>query len=127
MGGFDSYVFNSKNITSTNKTTQSFKRQSGKLVGNEYVTNSFDQTNIKYFTQLQDTIELTATWLSNNDTKLLHSLFASSVVFYKGTDGIMYAGSIDDTDYRLIYRKHQKKYDLTLKLKPSATYVTQLQ
>ncbi|MGN6439074.1 MAG: hypothetical protein ACTHMM_21200 [Agriterribacter sp.] len=127
LGGFDSYIFNSKNFTTTDKTVQSFKKQSGKLVGNNYVANTYDQTNINYFTQLQDSIEISANWVTDNEVHLLHSLFKSSVVFYRGTDNVMYAGTIETTSYPIKRRRFQKRNDITLKLKPSKTYNTQLQ
>ena len=127
LGAFDQYIFNSKNIISTTKKAQSFTKQAGKLVGSSYVNNSYDQTKVNYFTELQDTIEITANWLSDDDVKLLKSLVMSPIVFFKGTDNVMYSASIDANDYKLSYRKFQKKYDLTLKLIPSTSYNSQLQ
>ena len=130
LGGFDSFLFNQQNIFSSKKETQSYQKVLGKLIDNEYVVNTYDQSTVSYLNQLTDSIELKKDFLTEEEVLILKGLFASPVIYFRGRDGIFYSATkVDSDDYKLLQKRNgqQKNFSITFNLIPSIGYQTQLQ
>jgi hypothetical protein len=121
VGGFNSWLFNKKNETTQNKQTQSFKRIPGKLQPNgSYTLNTYDGQNEPYFTVLQDTIEMTTDFLTDDEALYLKGLVSSPVVYMEDQNGLTTRIIIDQNSYRINKKVNQKIY--TFKMNISQSY-----
>lgn len=115
LGGFDSWLLNKKNQVTSTKTQSTYKKIQGNLnsQGN-YQVKTYSRATVPYFTQIQDKLDLSTDFLSDQQVLYLKDLFTSPVIFLEDPNGVVFSATVDTNDYVLSKRVNTKIYSLQL-------------
>lgn len=128
LGGFDSFRFARRNVTTISKNQSSAKRIQGNInVAGEFIRNSYDPSVLNYYTEYTTAIQLNSDWLSDFEVLLLQELFHSPSIYIEDQYGTIQAATIGDNSYPLNKMINGvKAYSLQLNLNLSASSYRQL-
>ena len=120
LGGWDSWLFNEKNIEAATKVTSQFKKIPGKLLPNGVISNNtYDRANSNYYTQVTNTLNLNSDFLSDQQVIYLKNLFSSPAIYVEDQNGVLQAANVTDDSYTLSKKVNAKVYSLSLNLELS--------
>jgi hypothetical protein len=119
LGGFDSWLFNKKNETTSKKTQANYKKTQGTLNANgTYTVQTSDPSTISYYTMLQDSIAFTTDFLDDQQVIFLKDMFSSPAVYIQQVGGPLIAANIVPDSYKLNKIVNKKIYSLSLTVEP---------
>ena len=120
FGGFDSWYFNGKNLTTQGKEVQRYKKTKGAPnAQGGYTETTQSRAVVIGTTVLQDTIQLSSGFLTDAQVVFLKSLFTSPLIYLTDQNGMTVAVTIDENSYVLNKVLLTKIYSLVFNVKPA--------
>lgn len=116
LGGFDTFTFALKNITTSEKTQEEFTRFPFTNTGTDYIYNSYSNNRVTYGTKVKDRMSLTTGWISEAQAVLLKSLFTSNYVVMEDPDNKMYQVKVTDNSYETQKKANKKLFNYTINI-----------
>jgi hypothetical protein len=121
FGGFDSFQFRRKNVTSSNITRKEYKKNTGSTSGSGYTVSADQRGTLAYYTASDDVITLRSGWLKEEQFEWLKELVESPQVFWFKDWTTTVAVNVVNNTYTVQLDADQQLYNLEIQIKLSVS------